>query len=78
MQVTLKYAKNNMKKYTELFTVNIMNIGALFFANNLPGITIVENYCKVLVLLATLVYTIVKIVMLIKNIRQNKIPKNLE
>ncbi len=77
MQDTLKYL-NNMKKYTDLFTVNIMNIGALFFANSLPGITILENYCKVLVLLATLVYTIVKIIMLIKNLRQNKIPKNLE
>lgn len=77
MQDTLKYL-NNMKKYTDLFTVNIMNIGALLFANNLPGITILENYCKVLVLLATLVYTIVKIIMLIKNLRQNKIPKNLE
>ncbi len=78
MPDTLKYLKNNMKKYTDLFTVNLMNLGALLFANNLPGITVVENYCKVLVLLATFVYTIVKIIMVIKSIKQNKTPQNME
>lgn len=73
-----KLKRNNMKRYSDLFTVNFMNLGALLFANNLPGITIIENYCKVLVLLATLVYTIVKIIMVIKSMKQNKVPKNME
>jgi len=73
-----KLKRNNMKRYSDLFTVNFMNLGALLFAENIPSINIIEDYCKVFVLVATLIYTIAKIVALIKNMRKNEIPKNLD
>ncbi len=67
-----------MKRYSELFTVIFLNGGAYFYAENIPGINIAEMYAKILVLLATFIYTLIKIIMLLKSMKGNKNAKDLE
>ena len=55
-----------MKKYLSDFSVPVFNFGALAFAEA-PSLGLVEEICKLLVMLATLVFTIVKIYKLLRN-----------
>ena len=54
-----------MKKYFSDISVPAFNFGAIFFAD-IPSFGLLEEICKLLLMIATLVFTIVKIVKLLK------------
>lgn len=65
-----------MKNYFEIFKVNAVNIGAILFAENIQGISVVEIYMRIFVLMATLIYTIIKICNLIKRGNKSELHKD--
>ena len=65
-----------MKNYFEIFKVNAINIGAILFAENIQGINVVEIYMRIFVLLATLIYTSIKIYNLIKRGKKSELQKD--
>ncbi len=65
-----------MKNYFEIFKVNAVNIGAIFFVENIQGVNVVEIYMRIFVLLATLIYTVIKIYNLIKRGKRSELQKD--
>ena len=55
-----------LKKYFTYFTVPIINIGTYTYAQ-LPSLLFLENFFKPLLLIATFIYTLIKIYLLILN-----------
>jgi len=55
-----------MKKYISILSVPAINAGALIYAQ-LPAFGLSEQIFKLLVLIATFVFTVVRIVLTVKN-----------
>jgi len=70
-----------MKKYFPLFSVPALNLGAIVYAQ-LPSFGLIEEIFKLLLLIATFIFTVVKICFLILNElrtrKKNRITEEIE
>ncbi len=60
-----------MKKYLSILSVPAINAGALIYAQ-LPAIGIFEEMFKLLVLIATFTFTVIRIVVTVKDYLKNR------
>jgi hypothetical protein len=60
-----------MKKYLSLLSLPAINIGAIFYAQ-LPAFDLFEEIFKLLLLIATLLFTVAKIIYLLKDRKKDK------
>ena len=63
-----------MKKYLSDFSIPAFNFGAIFFAE-IPAFGVLEEICKLLLMYATLAFTIIKIYKLIRGRNPSKDPE---
>jgi len=59
-----------IKRLHDILLINTINISALLFADNVPTVTIAENYMKVLVLIITFLYTLLRIIIEIRKYKK--------
>ncbi len=59
-----------MKKYFSLLSVPALNIGAVIYAE-IPSFSVLEEIFKLLALAASLVFTVFRIVKLLRDLRSN-------